>query len=673
MNRTLRAILGAVLILIIAFSGISICQNIGGRLKLDVTDQGLYTLSDGTKAILGKLNQPITARLFFARKAAMKAPDQIQYFTNYFEFVKALLDEYVAASGGKVKLQVIDPRPFSDDEEQAMRLGLQKFPITETENFFFGLAIQTQFGVDKVIPFFSPDRHNFVEYDISYLIDTAMTKQKKKIGVMSSLAVMGQDASDYMAQMMRMQGQQPEPPWTFVEQLKNKYEVTTVPTDVNEVNEVDILIVVHPKDLPEQTQFAIDQFVLKGGRTIVCVDPHCISDRPQRNPMQMSVQSQNSSLDRLMRTWGLEMPTNTFAGDRSLAMEAAVSRNARAEKIIGYLELNRDCFNRDNPITTELNQVRTLFAGVLKEIDTQVTGAAKTADPNQPQEAKAQEKPAIQRTPLVMTTQHGNAWKVGSSFELMFPDPAKMMESFVDGERPVSMGYLVTGRFKSSFPEGIEVEVDGPKDPNDPNEPKKIKKHVAGLTEATADCAVAVFADVDFISDQLAYANSFFGKMVVGDNSALLMNTVEELGGSGDLIAIRSRGNFKRPFVVVDKIEQEAERASADEVAVINAQIDGFNQKLQELVSSAKGEDEQKILGSDIVKTKRQLEMDIRNAQKTLRSIKEKSQVETDRLGNKLKMVNIAAVPGVILLVAVVLGVWRGVRRRHYISHTSDA
>lgn len=673
MNRTLRAILGAVLILIIAFSGISICQNIGGRLKLDVTDQGLYTLSDGTKAILGKLNQPITARLFFARKAAMKAPDQIQYFTNYFEFVKALLDEYVAASGGKVKLQVIDPRPFSDDEEQAMRLGLQKFPITETENFFFGLAIQTQFGVDKVIPFFSPDRHNFVEYDISYLIDTAMTKQKKKIGVMSSLAVMGQDASDYMAQMMRMQGQQPEPPWTFVEQLKNKYEVTTVPTDVNEVNDVDILIVVHPKDLPEQTQFAIDQFVLKGGRTIVCVDPHCISDRPQRNPMQMSVQSQNSSLDRLMRTWGLEMPTNTFAGDRSLAMEAAVSRNARAEKIIGYLELNRDCFNRDNPITTELNQVRTLFAGVLKEIDTQATGAAKTADPNQPQEAKAQEKPAIQRTPLVMTTQHGNAWKVGSSFELMFPDPAKMMESFVDGERPVSMGYLVTGRFKSSFPEGIEVEVDGPKDPNDPNEPKKIKKHIAGLTEATADCAVAVFADVDFISDQLAYANSFFGKMVVGDNSALLMNTVEELGGSGDLIAIRSRGNFKRPFVVVDKIEQEAERASADEVAVINAQIDGFNQKLQELVSSAKGEDEQKILGSDIVKTKRQLEMDIRNAQKTLRSIKEKSQVETDRLGNKLKMVNIAAVPGVILLVAVVLGVWRGVRRRHYISHTSDA
>ncbi len=675
MNRTIRAILGAVLILIIAFSGITVCQNIGGRVKVDITDQGLYTLSDGTKAILGKLNQPIKAKLYYAKTAAMKAPDQIQYFNNYFEFVKALLEEYAAVSHGKVELELIDPRPFSDDEEQAIRHGLQRFPITQDESFFFGLVVQTQFGVDKVIPFFSPDRHNFVEYDISYLIDTAITKQKKKIGVMSSLAVMGQDASDYMARMMQMQGQQLQPPWTIVEQLRNKYEVSTVATDVNEINDVDILIVVHPKDLPERTQFAIDQFVLKGGRTIVCVDPHCISDRPQRNPMQMTVQNQNSSLDRLMKTWGLDMPANTFAGDRALAVEAAVNRNQRAEKIIGYLELGPKCFNKDNVITTNLNQVRVLFAGVLKEIDTQSRAASKPADANQP--AVADERPAIQWTPLVMTTNRGNAWKVGSSFELMYPDPAKMMDSFIEGDRPVTMGYLVTGRFKSSFPAGIEVEVDAPADPNDndsdPNEPKKIKKHIAGLTEAKEDCAVAVFSDVDFISDQLAYSSSIFGKMVIGDNSALLLNTVEELGGSGDLISIRSRGNFKRPFVVVDQIEQEAEKLTADEMALVNAQIDGFNQELQKLVSSAKDQDKQEILGSDIVKKKRELELNIHDAQRRLRAIKEKRLERTDQLGNKLELVNMAAVPGVIMAVAVILGIWRSLRRRHYISHASDA
>ncbi|HNS19471.1 MAG TPA: Gldg family protein [Sedimentisphaerales bacterium] len=678
MNRTIRTILGAVLILIITFSGITICQSIGGRLKADITEQGLYTLSDGTKAILGKLNQPIKAKLYYAKTAAMKAPDQIQYFNNYYEFVKALLEEYAAVSHGKVQLELIDPRPFSDAEEQAIRHGLQRFPITQEETFFFGLVVQTQFGVDKVIPFFSPDRHNFVEYDISYLIDTAITKQKKKIGIMSSLAVMGQDASDYMVRMMQMQGQQPEPPWTIVEQLRNKYEVARIATDVNEINDVDILIVVHPKDLPERTQFAIDQFVLKGGRTIVCVDPHCISDRPQRNPMQMSVQNQNSSLDRLMKTWGLDMPVNTFAGDRALALEAAVNRNQRAEKIIGYLELGPKCFNKEHVITTDLNQVRMLFAGVLKEIDTQPGAAKKPADANQAQEAaKADEQPAIRKTPLVMTTDKGNAWKVGSPFELMFPDPAKMMASFIDGDRPVAMGYLVTGRFRSSFPTGIEVEVDAPKDPNaeddDADEPKKIRKRITGLTEAKEDCAVVVFSDVDFISDQLAYASSIFGKMVVGDNSALLLNTVEELGGSGDLISIRSRGNFKRPFVVVDQIEQEAERQTADEMAVVNAKIDGFNQELQKLVSGGKDQDKQEVLGSDIVKQKRDLELHIHKAQRDMRAIKEKRLEQTERLGRKLELVNMAAVPGVIMAVAVVLGIWRGARRRHYISHASDA
>ncbi len=682
MSRTIRAFLGAILVLIIAFSGISISQNLGKRLRVDVTDHGLYTLSKGTRSILSKLNQPLKAKLFYAKTAAMKGPDQIRFFNNYYEFVRTLLEEYVMASHGMVELEVIDPRPFSDEEEQAMRYGLKRFPITEEENFVFGLVVQTQFGVEKTIPFFSPDRQNFVEYDISYLIDTSITKQKKKVGVMSSLPVMGQDTSDYMARMMQMQGQQPEPPWTIVEQLRKEYEVKTVGTDVNEINDVDILVVIHPKDLPEKTQFAIDQYVLKGGRTVVCVDPHCISDRPQRNPMQMSVQDQSSNLERLLRTWGLEMPKNTFAGDRTLAQEAAVNRDQRPEKIIGYLGLTPGCFNKDSVITTNLNQVRVLFAGALKEVDlTKKPEPGKAGDPNKPQEQKPPaETPSIQRTPLVMTTATGNTWTVANSFELMFPDPAKLMGRFVEGTEPVKMGYLVTGRFKSSFPEGIKVEVaakDADKDKEDkdkdPNAPRTVKKHVTGLTEATTDCAVVVFSDVDFLSDQMAYANAFFGKMVVGDNSALLINAVEDLGGSGDLISIRSRGNYKRPFTVVDKVEQEAEEETANEVAVINAQIEGFNQKLQALVSSAKGDEQQAIVGDTIVQQKRELELKIHTAQRQLRAVQAKRRERIEHLGSQLEMTNVGAVPGVVMVIALVLGTWRGLRRRHYISHASDA
>jgi len=611
----------------------------------------------------------------------MKGPDQIRYFNNYYEFVKALLEEYVAASRGVFELEVIDPRPFSDDEEQALRYGLRRFPITEEENFFFGLAIQTQFGVEKVIPFFSPDRQNFVEYDISYLIDTAVTRQKKKIGIVSSLPVMGQDVSGYMAQMMRMQGQQPQPPWTIVEQLRGKYEVSEISTDVNDVNDfnnVDILVVIHPKQLPDKTLFAIDQFVLKGGRTLVCVDPHCFADRPERSPMQMTAQSQSSDLNVLLKTWGLEMPKDTFAGDRSLAISAAVSRDQRPEKIIGYLNLTPACFNRDNVITATLNEVRVLFAGILREID---IARQKPAEPNE--QAKPEGKSAavaeIQRTPLLMTTNEGNSWSVSSPYELMFPEPSRLMSRFAKGTKPVVMGYLVTGRFKSSFTQGIDIEVEAKKqdsskdDENkDPNQTQKVKKHLEGLKEAAADCAVVVFSDVDFITDQMAYHDAFFGKIAAGDNSSLLLNAIEDLGGSSDLISIRSRGNFRRPFLVVDQIEAQADAETAEEVAKIDAQIEGFNKELQSIVSSAK-EGQEDVVGSAIVQKKRELELKIHQAQRQLRDVKLQRRERIDRLGNTLRNFNMAAAPTVILVIAAALGVRRSARKRHYISHASDA
>jgi len=664
-NQTIRTIIGAAIVLVIIFAAISVCQNIGRAVKVDITDQKLYTLSDGTKAILSKLNQPIKARLYYAKTATLKAPDQIRYFNNYYQFVKALLEEYVAASKGMVELQVIDPRPFSEQEAEALRCGLRRFPITEEENFFFGLVVQTQFGVEKAIPFFSPDRQNFVEYDISYLIDTAITRQKRTVGILSSLPVMGDDMSGYMAQMMRMQGQQPRPPWTIVEQLRRQYEVKEVATDVNDINNVDILLVIHPKNLPQQTLFAIDQFVLKGGRTIVCVDPQCFADRPDRMAMQMGMPpTRNSDLNVLLRTWGLEMPENTLVGDKEIALAASIAANERPELIIGYLGLAPGCFNTDTPITAELNQVRILFAGVLKEIK----------DAN---ESKA--SPQIKRTPLITTTSRGNTFTISNPYEMMMLQPSVLMSKFAPGNAPVAMGYLVTGRFKSSFPDGVDIEVDTDKDKDkspdeakDPNEEKKIKKHLTGLAKATEDCVVVVFSDVDFISDALAYQESFFGKLVAGDNSALLLNTIEDLSGSGDLIKIRSRGNFRRPFIVVDEIEKQAEEATAKEVEAINAQIALFQSQLQSIVSSAK-EGQEDVIGSSIVQKKKELELKIHQAQGQLREVKMKRREQIEQLGSRLQYANTTVAPAVILVVAVVLGIRRSVRKRHYISHASDA
>jgi len=364
-------------------------------------------------------------------------------------------------------------------------------------------VLQTQFGVEKVIPFFSPDRQDFIEYDISYLIDTAITRQKTRVGILSPLPVMGEDVSGYMAQMMRMQGQQPAPAWTFVEQLRQQYEVKNVASDANDIKDVDILLVIHPKNLSKETLFAIDQFILKGGRTIICIDPYCVVDQQGRQEMQTGASgSAGSNLAPFLRTWGLKMPANTFAGDRGLALRTSLTINQRPEKIIGFLNLTgSECFNTDTVITAKLNAVRVLFAGVLRE----------AAEPNEKEQSQ------IERTALITTTNRGNSWSVSSPFELMIPDSSMLMKKFIDGTEPVAMGYLVTGKFKSSFPEGIEIETG----PEDPNEPEKTKKRITGLAEAQDDCAVVVFADVDFISDILAYRDFFFGKTALGETIAL--------------------------------------------------------------------------------------------------------------------------------------------------------
>ena len=673
MNRTLQAIVGVIFVAIIMFSTISIFQNVGKSARLDITEQKLYTLSDGTKAILGKLKQPLKVKLFYAQTAAMKAPDQIKFYNNYYYFVQALLEEYQRAGKGMIEFSLIDPRPFSDEEQEALRYGLQAFPITEEENFFFGLVMQTQFGAFRSIPFFSPDRQNFVEYDISYLIDQALTRQKRKIGILSSLPVMGEDVTGYMAQMMELQGQRPRPAWTIVAQLRQKYEISQVENEVTQIPEdIDILLIIHPKDLPEKTLWAIDQFVLKGGRTIICLDPFAFIDAPTPQQRMMGQMTKNSSdLNSLLRHWHLEMPADTFAGDRSLAPLAAQQRDQRSQKIISVLDLQSGCFNTDNPITADLNQVRLLYAGVLQKVD-------KPQDPNEADTGQ------VKLTPLLMTTAQGNTW-TANSFELTMMDPGRLMDNFFDGNKPVYMGYLVSGGFKTAFPGGIEVkdetgdkDKDGEKNTDDATEKKDEgdtketkMKVLTGLTEGK-DCAVAVFADVDFITDIMAFQSYGPFLSVVGDNAALLLNTIETLSGSGDLISIRSRGNVKRPFTVVDKIEAEAEKVTLQKVSELQAKINGYAQELNELQASAKKQDQQVIASSVLDKIKK-IQLAKRQAEAQLRQVNMGRREKIEHLGHRLELINMLLAPAIILCIAIVLGIRRSARRRNYISHASDA
>ncbi|HDS83749.1 MAG TPA: hypothetical protein ENN97_00905 [Phycisphaerales bacterium] len=657
MNRTLRTWLAIFFIAVIAVSAVSITRSIGRSWRLDITDQRIYTLSDGTKAILAGLRQPITVRLFYTKTAAMKAPDQIRFYNNYYEFVKALLEEYVAHSDGKLKLEVIDPRPYSDEEMQAIRHGLRRFQITQEESFFFGLVVQTEFGATRIIEFFSPDRQQFVEYDISYLIDTAVTRQKKRLGVLSALPVMGD--TGYMAQMMRMQGQQPKQKWGLISQLEQKYEVVSVPTDTDRIDDVDLLLVIHPKDIGEQTRFAIDQFVLGGGRAILLVDPHCVIDMPDpMSRLEGTERSTASNVPELLAAWGLEMPDYTFAGDRELAVEGTTAPNRRPEKVLGILKLDRTrgCFNPDHVISANLNEVTMMFPGVLNVR----TDSQTAAD--------------LEYTALMMTTERGNSWRVNTPYELLAPDYAEFLRRFRDGSEPVVMAYLVTGRFTSAFPDGIEVEADlDDDDDDDPDADGATMRRITGLTEAQEPGAVIVVADVDFISDIAAYQRTIFGLSTVGDNSAVVLNALEDLAGSAHLISIRSRGNFKRPFTRVDEIESRARDNTAEEEERIRAQIREFERQLNERIQSLEGENRGELINQAILEEKREIELKLLEAEKRLRDVKMQERQQIENL--KVRMRNFCTLPGPILtlLIAIGIGVYRSIRRRYYISHASDA
>ncbi|MBS3764848.1 MAG: GldG family protein [Planctomycetes bacterium] len=568
MNK-LKTYIGVVCILVITVCTILIAQKLFRRAGLDLTENKLYTLSKGTRNILSETKQHVHLNLYYSRTAAMKGPEQIRQYNNYFIYVRDLVEEYVRRSGGRLTFSVIDPRPFSDEEKEAVDAGVKQFPLSENESFFFGLVAETELGKQEVIPFFEPGRQQLVEYDLSRAIVNVTRRQKKKIGVLSSLDVTAGDMSPYMRQMMMRQGRQPPEPWAVVEQLKQEYEVTTVDAETDEIEgDIDYLMVIHPKDLSGETLFAIDQYVMKGGRLIVFVDPFCFSDRPkqnQRNPMAAMQQKASSGLNRLLRQWGVEMELDEFASDRNLALKIPVRRNSRPQTVLTYMELGEGNFNKKEIITAQLDSLRVLFAGILTEV----------------------EQPNVRVTPLLYTTPEGNGWTPTNPMEVRMLDASAIRQGYTPGDEPLMLGCRIEGKLKTNYPDG-PPETEEEESETTENEESDKEKAEEGESEegggekleepevvkvASPESAVVVFSDVDMISDMIAYQDTFFGKSAMGDNPALVLNTIEFLSGNQNLISIRSRGQFQRPFKVVDKIEADAEQATAQKVQALESKI----------------------------------------------------------------------------------------------------
>jgi ABC-type uncharacterized transport system involved in gliding motility auxiliary subunit len=338
---------GGLIALAVLFLAVVMLSNVGLRgMRLDLTQNRLYTLSPGTRQVLAELNEPINLYFYFSREAAAKqAPLLMPYATRVREF----LEELAARSNGKIHLRIVDPQPFSDDEDRAAEFGLQSLQSGGGDALYFGLTGTNSTDGRSAIPSFQADREEFLEYDVAKLINELGTPKKPVIGVMSTLGMQGQ--------FNPMTGQMGDP-WPIYTQLEELFTLHTLTPDVDHIDkDVDVLLLVHPKQLPPKTLYAIDQFVMRGGRVLLFLDPNAGADtsgQDPSNPMAGMMANHSSDLEPLLKAWGVDYDPTKVIGDLERGLEVRTNAQSPPVRHIGILGLGREDMNQKDVVTATL-------------------------------------------------------------------------------------------------------------------------------------------------------------------------------------------------------------------------------------------------------------------------------------------------------------------------------
>jgi ABC-type uncharacterized transport system involved in gliding motility auxiliary subunit len=625
LSRFGTGLAGLLVLLVIIGAANLIIANL--RLRVDLTAERLYTLSTGSKQVLGKLENDVTLKFYFSASSA-EMPMGLKTYANQ---VQDLLKEYELAGKGRVALEAYDPKPDSDSEEWAQRYGIEP---QQTNPFgqpvYFGLVAVCG-ETEAVIPGFNPRTEATLEYDITRLITRVAWPEKPVIGVLSSLSVLGAPQNP----MMMMRRQQQDQGWTAFRELRKDYTVREIQADAEAIDaDIKALIVVHPKNLEDKALFAIDQFVLRGGRLIVCVDPFNIADfeaNQQQNPMMMQMgggQAGPSTLGKLFDAWGVTFDTAKIAADLSAATKLN-SGNGRVEDNPAFLSLGTANMAKDDLLTAQLSQVMLPFAGALSA--------------NTPKE--------ITFTPLI-TTSKDNACLV-DQMNAQFGMSAMRAQLKPDGAQR-TLAARLQGTFKTAFPDGLSTNGTAAAATN---------AAPAHLTSGTS--TVMLFGDADFLNDRFCVQvmNSLFGQVAqpINDNLTLFGNTVEQFAGREELIGVRSRGQFNRPFVKVDQLEVKAMKQWQAEEERLEAALQEPQQRLANLQQKKSG-NERLILSKEQQAELEQFRKTQAETRKQLKEVRKSLNKDIERLGLSLKVVNIALLP----LLVIGFGLFRGLRRRKH-------
>jgi ABC-type uncharacterized transport system involved in gliding motility auxiliary subunit len=625
-------VIGALVILVslnIVFSKV--------RVRGDVTQDRVNTLSPGTKTILKKLDTDVVIRFYYTQSDnAMPV-----FLRNYAERVQTLLDSYRQNGNGHIRVEILDPQPDSDAEDSANLDGIPAQPIEMDTSIYFGISFAC---VDKkaTIPFLLPDREPLLEYDISSKITEVTTVNKPVIGILSGLEVFG---SQGMPPQYGGQGSKPE--WIFVENLKTKYDVRKVEKTAEEIPaEIATLVVAHPTELKDRTLYAIDQFVLRGGKLLVLVDPlsaYTTFSQPQ-NPMMMGMpQPGNASdLPKLLPNWGIEFVGNQVVADR--VFSSTMGGQGGAPQVMpAVLSVTSEGVNKDDVVTGQIDNLMVPFAGQLK--------------------VKAPE--GVKSEVLLHTTKQSQLIDTFAAQN----GGQKILTDFAPSGEEMTLGVRLTGKFKTAFPDGQPAAA--PPAEGEQPKPEEPKSTAAPLKESTQPTSIIVVGDTDILYDEFSVrVQNIFGQRVMipmNANIDLVLNMIDQLAGDSNLIGIRSRGTVNRPFTRIQEMEAAAQDQFREKLAGLEKELQDASTRLNELqVNKEPGQ--KFILSPEQQQEIEKFQKREGEVKKELKQVRRDLRRDTDKLRLFLTLMNIFAMP--LVVVAAGIGVAIGHRRMQKASQS---
>lgn len=596
--------LGSLALLLVLFVAISmISNNLFRGLRFDLTENQLFTLSEGTASVLESLDEPVTLYLYFSQEASREIP-QVR---SYAQRVDELLDEFVSHAGGKLTVQKIDPAPFSEQEDEAAAFGLQAAPINANgDTLYFGIAASNSLDDVQVMPFLQPSKEKFLEYDLAKMVSSLGNPRKKTLGLMTTLPMGG--GYDPATQSM-------SEPWVVYQQFSQLFDVQQIDPAVGEIpQDIDVLLLVHPRNLGDDMLYQVEQFVLAGGDLIAFVDPYAESDRGDPgDPMAQMQMGSASSLGPLLGAWGVNYDPARVVGDLQFGIGNGATRH------IGILSVLAEGMNADDIVSADLEVVNFSSTGWLQPVE----GAETTFE--------------------ILVQSSENAAPIDASRMRFLADPNTLLEGFNPTGQRYSLAARVTGPASASL--------EAPEDWSGPNLE----------TAGDAGINVLLFADTDMLTDRLwVQVQPVLGATAFADNGSLVVNAVDHMLGNRDLISIRTRATSARPFARVEEIRVEAERSYRVTEERLQSELQETERRLNELqVNKGEGDllvisDEQQAEIERFMQRRLEIRRELRQVQHDLRR-------DIDRLDTRIKIINIAIVPALVMVIALL---YAGRRKR---------